>query len=159
MGTGYNLGKEYVKSAEKLDEQANIQQWIGIGFGVVAVIPAMCSSETSTEFPWGSLLGQISATSVFLFIAAYLLTTASNKKKEAKKYRQASLLSLSLETFVAQMPDEMKQNFRAVIGERLYRPDDADIKVEEESSFFNISKKVKKILMREGTTEKTPTEQ
>jgi len=157
IAAGQVTGEKYTEFAKKLDRQAFWQQWTGIIFAIVAVFLAIFLPETSQQFHWGDLLGRLSVTSILLFISVYLLTAASNKRKEAKKYRQASLLSLSLEGFVAEMTDEeMKQNFRMMIGERLYRPDDADIKIDEESSFFNIGEKVKGIMTRKGTTDKTP---
>lgn len=141
IANGQVTGEKYTIFAEKLDKQAFWQQFAGIGFGLGAVLLTVGLTVSrhfgiGQQFHWGNLLGQISATSILLFIAIYLLTAASNKKKEAKKYRQASLLSLSLEGFVAQMPDEIKQSFRMMIGERLYRPDDTDIKADDTLSYI-----------------------
>lgn len=139
LAANATIAGEYKASEEALESRAASNQRWGLGLGflaflialsptLVAVIMAIFGLEDSSGKDTleqlnsvGAVASRTSAAIILASMSGYFFSSALRLRNEAKRYRQTSILSISLNGFSSKFPETLINHFRFLVGMRLFR--------------------------------------
>ena len=139
LAANATIAGEYKASEVALESRAVSNQRWGLGLGflafliaisptLVAVIMATFGLEDSSGKDTleqlnsvGAVASRTSAAIILASMSGYFFSSALRLRNEAKRYRQTSILSISLDGFLSKFPATLIDHFRFLVGMRLFR--------------------------------------